>query len=281
MINISFPNLSRIPNQGIRELLNDIQEYEVELDVERFKTLTPNQPAFYISKESWQKLSRGEHTYRQLGGEYVTNVWMQEEYEVYAFAFCIAIDQNFKTKCDLMEENKAKYSYFRIRTILRKITPESPTSPEIDVFVETDNIAYVDLKTAFSNVENGKRDDCIKFINYDLGYPASVREKNKVDNEVMIKEDEGKLSEINKLPKTFLDESNNNTTIIRNEGLFFGKDRIISLLDRYDDKGTLIAFSLKSNDFITFQAKINVQVEIDGVTGYQCPPYPICQSRHN
>lgn len=278
-MNIPFPNLSFIPNEGIRELSNDIEEYEIELDVERFKTLIPNQPAFYISKESWQKLSRGEHTYQELGGEYVTKKWLKDGHEVYAFAFCVAIDQKFNTECDLLKENKAKYSYFRIRTILRKITLELPTSLEIDVFVETDNIAYVDLKTAFSNIKNGKRDDCLKFINYDLGYPASVREKNKVDDEVMIKENEGKLSEINKLPKAFLDESHKNTNIIKNEGLFFGKDRIISLLNRYDDKGTLIAFSLKPDDFIRFQAKINVQVEIDGVTGYQCPPYQICSVR--
>ena len=272
---ILFPNLASIPNQGIRELLNDTEEYIVELDVERFKVLIPNQPAFYISRESWQKLSLGEHTYRELGGD-VDKVWLHHGYEVYAFAFCVAIDQNFKTECDLLKENKSKYSYFRIRTILRKITLEIPTSPEIDVFVETENIAYVDLTTAFSNIENGKREDCLKFINYDLGNPASVRQKNKVDNEVIVKEDEGKPSEVNKLPKTFLDEPNHQTTIVKNEGLIFGKERIISLLDRYEDKGTLIAFSLKPNNFIRFQAKINVKVEIDGVTGYQCPPYPIC-----
>ena len=273
---IPFPNLALFPNQGIRELFTETEKFEIELDVERFKTLIPNQPAFYISRRNWQKLSEGVHTYLEHGNRYVDKVWLMDGYEVYGFVFCIAIDQKFKSKCDLLEQNKVKYAYIRIRTILRKISDEISTNQEIDVFVETNNIAYVDLKTAFLNMENGKRDDCLKFIKYDLNDLSSVQEKNKVDSEVIKKADDGKQSEINKLPKTFIYESKKQRSIIKNEGLIFGKERIIALLDRYEDKGTSIAFSLKPNNFIRFQAKINVETEIDGVTGYQCPPYPIC-----
>ena len=172
---IPFPNLALFPNQGIRELITETEKFEIELDVERFKTLIPNQPAFYISRKNWQKLSKGVHTYLEGGSRYVDKVWLMDGYEVYGFVFCAAIDQKFKSKCDLLEQNKVKYAYIRIRTILRKISDEISTNPEIDVFVETNNIAYVDLKTAFSNMENGKRDDCLKFIKYDLNDLSSLK----------------------------------------------------------------------------------------------------------
>jgi hypothetical protein len=254
MIVTNFPDLSSITNEGLRELTNPIEQRDSNQRIRKFLTKLPNQPPFFISRKSWDYLSKGMQYYNDSTGNMVEKTWISKDYEVYAFVFCIAFSQN--------DHNKR--AYFRVRTIKKEKT-KTAIGPLMTVEVETDNVAYVDLGIAISNRGKPKRDwqDCLKFID-----PSDVISRNSIDNEVVLASFSVPHT-LSLIPRGFI---NGDKSIINNEGDIFSKNRIMSLLNRYKDLGSKISFTLQPDNVIGFDFKINVQAD----TEIKCPPVGVC-----
>lgn len=254
----NFPDLSLNPDEGLHELTTPNAKSASNRRIRKFLTKLPNQPPFFISKKSWDYLSKGMQIYKDSSGAMVEKTWISLDYEVYAFVFCIAFSQN-----DL-----DKRAYFRVRTI-KKEKIKTEVGAFMPVEVETDNVAYVDLKKALSNMllpagtPVSAWQDCLVFVD-----PSDVITRNSIDNEVVL----ASFSVphiLSLIPNGFI---NGDKSIINNEGDIFSKNRIMSLLNRYTDLGSKISFTLHLDNVIGFDFKINAQAE----TVIKCPPVGVC-----
>jgi hypothetical protein len=250
----NFPDLSLNTDEGLHELLSLTEKRASNRKISKFLTLLPNQPPFFISKKSWDYLSKGMQYYKDTSGAMVEKTWISADYEVYAFVFCIAFSQN----------DHDKRAYFRVRTI-KKQKINTATGSFMPVEVETDNVAYVDLEIALWNVGKPQRlwKDCLKFID-----PSDAITRNSIDNEVILTSFSVPHI-LSLIPDGLI---NGDKSIINNEGDIFSKNRIMSLLNRYTDKGSKISFTLHPDNVIGFDFKINVQAE----TTIKCPPVGVC-----
>ncbi len=254
----NFPNLSSNRNEGLRELISLSEKRSSNRKITKFLTKLPNQPPFFISRKSWDYLSKGMQIYKDSSGNMVEKTWISSDYEVYAFVFCIAFSQN-----DL-----DKRAYFRVRTIKKEKT-KTAVGAFMPVEVETDNVAYVDLKKALSNMllpagtPVSAWQDCLVFVD-----PSDVITRNSIDSEVVLTSFSVPHI-LSLIPDGFI---NGDKSIINNEGDIFGKNRIMSLLNRYTDIGSKISFTLHPDNVIGFDFKINVQAE----TVIKCPPVGVC-----
>lgn len=265
---IKIPDLATDPNQGLEilgtnDLTPSIRELIYQARINRFKTSIPNQPPFFIDRESWELLSQGK------GKDSLGNIklWLPSGYSVYAILFCLAFDEPTFVAAHL-----PKFGYFRVRTILVK-DEEVAIGGNINVHVEEENIAYADLNTAFTNVRNLTQENCLKFL-----LKSDILSKptyDKVQREVPLKSNPGSVS---LLPTVFIDfVDNKKKSKITNEGNYFGKDRIMSLLDRYRDqnKGSLISLAQigGSKPKVTFHFKIN----LTAAPTLPCPEPTVCK----
>ena len=139
-----FPNLSLSPykrKEGLIKWVTPTQPY-----IDYFNDIIPDQPSFFISKNSWMNLCNGSG-------------WLPNDSEVYALLFCIAYDGLKKT------------FYYRIRTMtVTKIdlanSLNPPHNPIIKTWVYSSPVAFTRA--------NDTGLDCMEW----LGDSDSVKRKN-------------------------------------------------------------------------------------------------------
>lgn len=163
--------------------------------------------------------------------------------------------------------------YFRIRTILKE------TSLRGTLFVNVDEIAYVDLKTALSNnkIPTPPPVDCLKFIDN----TDTTGMYQKVNDDVTIFKT-SRLLPRRIYPKVIVPSLMLNTfQTERQEGDIFGKSRIWEDLiqnitatgtpakPKYPYKNTDISIAKDPKGFWYFVFRINQEVYTDGIN---CPP---------
>jgi hypothetical protein len=267
-----FKPFSKIPNGGLKGELDLIQVTEyVNVRIPKIKEFIPDQPNFFISRESWQLLIDG----KTISGGSEKN-WLPPNYEVYGFVFCIATHRNHGNK-----PNHQERAYFRIRTIIKEISViDSTDLYKIPVLVETDNIAFVELTKALRNNSTpvpSPLENCLEFIaKDDIGSiigTSGLPLKNEIDLEVKDWKDK-------QLAKTsiikFIDVLENRVPI-EQEGAIFSKNRIKEILTKYSEaKGTTIDIALSiTKPAFNFYFDINPGFTTDGMP---CPPpEPACQ----
>ena len=265
-----IPDILSDSNQGLEilgtnDLTPTIKELIYQARINLFNTSVPNQPPFFIDRESWELLAKGKG--KNSSG--IIETWIPSGHSVYAILFCLAFDQ----PTFFPVSHPIKFGYFRVRTILIK-NGETPVAGKIEVIVDEENIAYVDLNTAFANVRNSTQDNCLRFLlKSEMMTSTAVKNQyDKVQREVPLKSKPGSVS---LLPEVFINiAGDKKKSKISNEGNFFGKDRIISLLDRYPGKGSLISLAQigRRKPKVTFHFKIN----LTAVSDRPCPEPQIC-----
>lgn len=227
------------------------------------------QPSFFISKCSWDLLVNGIS--RRKDGSLIQ--WLPANHTVYGFIFCIAFDKD--------------HAYFRIRTILKEngVKPEKNEKGEkvLKVWIETENIAFVNITTALTNMsleESSDRikKDCLEFIY--LRDTSAIDEISWINSQVYLKT----TPEI--LPTNFIKipQDKKFDEILKNEGNYFGKLRLWNKLlntDYPQSKGTDIAIALRETyrreRYITRSMYFNFKINGNYDTNLPCPNPPICQ----
>jgi hypothetical protein len=231
------------------------------------------QPGFYISNESWQLLAEGKQK-DEFGH---VKKWIDDEnYEIYAFVFCIAYDVQLLNG-PFLTNFKHSSSFLRIRTILKKKAQLGTSDRETEVLVETDRIAFLDIRAAMAHP--GK--DCLRFINgLDTGNPAHIAMKTSIDQSILVSKMSQELGvPFNRnIPEKLTTRSGlteATTSKIENEGMIIGKSEIWDqiLNNRYEGKG--------SNVFIAFcqwskKAALVLKINDSFASTIPCPKAPAC-----
>lgn len=264
-------------DQGLKELQKVEEKNYFKNQIDEFKVIVPDQPDFFISRESWSNLFNGI-SYNNDGS---LNNWTQtpkyKGFEICAFLICIGFHKGeFEQKKPYYfgydrssELKKNRKAYFRVRTILKNISLSL-------VRIETENIAYGDLEVSL--VSNTV--DSLKFITKkDCAKYSKVKKlKLKIDNGIY-KNLKGRpriLEDISSVPTGFLVEHSDPTIDIINNGNYFGSERIWTdlLLTKYPASlGSKISFMWdKSNKSIGQYFMINH----DCITSQPCPGPPGC-----
>lgn len=256
----NFNSFLSIPDEGLKGELTaaEVNSYGTQR-ILRMKHFIPDQPNFFISRESWELLFAGKTI---SGG--VEKIWIPTDSEVYGFVFCIATHKN-----KVIQAIPPERAYFRVRTIIKKISTIDSTDPiGIPVLVETDNIAFVNLSKALRNNRistPSPLENCLEFIAKGDGLSL----KNEIDLEVKDwKEKQRNSTSVIK----FIDTVNGEKIIpIVQEGAIFSKKRIKEILTKYTKAtGTTIDIALDTkNPAFSFYFDIN-----PGFTtlGMPCPP---------
>jgi hypothetical protein len=249
-----------------------------------FNEKYPGQPSFLIKKESWDFLRQGKNPNNGIS-------WASQNFEVYAFVFCIAFDQKDIPKAET-KSKKSKtsgkfsaskpdltlsaktFAYFRVRTIL-KVIGQKVKDGKATVLVETNNIAYVSLEKAFANQNNpgGEQQDCLIFVDEN---DWDIREK--INSEVFRKPKPSESIDLRtkNILEIFITTPKSEAKIIENEGSIFGKQGIWDkiLVEKYNLKNdTLISLTWdKQKGTFSFDFKINDEYG----TALPCPNPPVC-----
>lgn len=259
----NFPVFDTSPgaNQGLFKLTL-WQRIVYCIRIREFKYMIPEppyQPSFFISRKSWERLIRGENVINKYPG-----------YEVYGFVFCVAFEGDEKCKEEEQRHkknrNKIGKAYFRVRTILRKLSDSSKTG-NITVEVEPVNIAYASVDYALGARPGGHDDDLIFLVN-NPGLAAEI------DSEVIVKHDSGTATPANNanIPDSFKDRCG---SFINNEGHIFSKKRIEGILNDYSkSKGSRVYLVWNGpNKAISFKFKVNPEYG----TELPCPLPAVCK----
>lgn len=268
-------------DQGLKEF-DDSEKLYYQNQIEAFKSIVPNQPSFFISRESWLKLFQGI-SYNNDGS---INNWTTKPrytgFHICAFLICIGFhkgeskeDKPYFGYNPLTEPKKNQKAYIRVRTILKNEKREL-------IRIETKNIAYGDLDIALLSDSN----DCLKFItDHDFRLNPKVKKlKAKIDKDIHQnpKGYPAVPEETSRIPAGFLSTISTLSfqqhpfVDITNNGNYFGSNRIwTDLLNTKYPKslGTKISFMWDStNKTIGQYFKINC----DCVTSQPCPGPPGC-----
>ena len=114
---------------------------------------------------------------------------MPEGYEVYGFVFCLAMKRRVHPGQKEDDPKYFGYSYFRIRTILKKTGLSLAGVDEFEAFVEQKCIAYADVVEALRD-NSDTNDAQIKFLTSD---PADDAMRDLVNSEVIRKGNDANL----------------------------------------------------------------------------------------
>ncbi|MBX2954422.1 MAG: hypothetical protein KF870_18125 [Leadbetterella sp.] len=273
-----FPSFQS-PNYGIKMLGSPDEKLRVFKDLEKFWRLIPFQPFFFISRNNWNKLAEGSNID-------LTNAQKApgrpHHLKVYGYSFCFAI-----TDPDFLPDLKYYHKYgsflnqkgfFRVRTILIKDGQTIPTAGEIETFVETESIAFVDVSIAMNNLFHGKREDCLVFIDR-KNNPRAV---NAVDRSVYDKND----PLASRLPGSFYrynQHYSNPGLPLAYEGCIFSKERIWDdLLNRQYPhvEGVLVSLAAKEEKdrgrLVSRKIYFDFKINQEGISDVDCPFPPAC-----
>lgn len=283
MVQISDFPAFQSPEYGFH-VLNDAEKPSALNEILNFQRLVPFQPFFYVSRESWENLAYGK-------GIDLRDPYTQTPLKVYGFVFCFATMNNdfkwsMKYGCKYPHLLN-KLGFFRIRTLLIK-EGEDVTKDKINVFVETEAIAYADVSIALHNHFHSSREpeDCIVFV-------TNSREARNIDSMVWNKKDP---DAIRRLPDSFVSTMGyppfqsayiaENGGPLKNEGCIFGIQNIWEnlLKTKYPKiKGTLVSLALieNKNGFGQLEPRdiyFNVKINCEGKLNVPCPNPPACHS---
>jgi hypothetical protein len=262
-----FTGNPNFPDRGLKEI-NFWGKISICFRQWAFKRKVPNQPSFFISRSDWGHLVSGSHI-----TDFKTKY---PNHEIYGFVFCIAFSNDLVPNTQGSAIFSRKLAYFRIRTILRCLT-EKHNSKNIEVEVETENIAYVNIETALKNKAEGKSNSCLEFITKEetLQFPEIDIRKNKINTDVIRKQSDVFVNQEN-IPNTFKqDMKKYKILLIQNEGTIFSKERIWNdiLLSHPEAEGIEITLLWNgSKNDITCHFKVNPSYE----TSIKCPQPQTC-----
>lgn len=269
---LSFPkkdlSIDRFPSRGLTQLslLHKIQYYFCVRD---FKKRVNGQPDFFVSNDDWKLLATGQ----SIDGSGRKFTWLKPECDVFGFALSFLFtDFNFGTCKSLSHEKNnrsiQKLGYIRIRTIFRK------RKDDTNLYVDTENIAYLDLETALINQERANTPtSCLRF----LSQISDAKERDKMISKIreeVYSSDPKNLPKSNaKIPDKLLKDK---TVAIKNEGMIIFKSRIFNeIIEKYEghSKGSQIKFTWNEK-----QKQINYlfSVNPEYISDLPCPNPPIC-----
>lgn len=243
------------------------RDAHAELEINAFKMVFgfPDQPSFFISKETWRILWEGKNPENDLS-------WLPEGYVVYGFVFCLAFHGYSSSDPRWITEDKGTGAYFRIRTIIKEAGEEIPVNGLLKVAVQTINIAYVD-----SDFISARQDNVV-FLSKDNLEPLS-----RVNAQVVRKEGNGRLTDFfrtkeNSIPRSVFEDKSN---ILSNEGCIFGSKRIEDILKDESRKGTTISLAIRAKNPVEqsgFEVFYRFKVNPYYDTNLPCPNPPVCDS---
>lgn len=275
---LTFTNFEAFkgPHYGIK-MLNTAEKTKTLRDILNFQSHIPLQPFFYITRESWEKLSAG------VGIDLNT-----QKLEVYGFTFCFAItDNDFIPNlkyANLYANLLDKLAYFRVRTILVKKKETIKSGEKTNVYVETDNIAFVDVSIAMNNYFNATREDCLVIVNRN----TQQRIVDGVDRGVQAKNKTSYSSPLPESLKVNPSKENPSGMIFKNDGGIFSKERIWDqlLVKEYcHSAGTLVSLAIgnvpnfdKKRPGFSQRLYFNFKINGQGNTSIDCPFPPVCGS---
>lgn len=282
----NYDSLDFDQNDGYLKRLNlDAEKEEVRKHIVTMNGLIPGQPFFFISRDSWEMLAKGE----TLDGRGRLFSWLEKKYgpewEVAGFVFCLAFDRDEgHNPCDrrfgmTYAREIAGKAFFRVRTLVRKVGAKDKG------VVETDFIAFADTSIGLHNYMHAQREDCLVFVN-PLASDNAKRLKDRIDSMVYEKRDPAKV----KVPDSFVDitppcdpKKIRRKEPLENEGGIFGRQKIWNelLVDKYGHvEGVLVSIAIKPGSTVQdplafyFDFKINDEY----VTNKPCPIPQICQT---
>ena len=219
-------------------------------NLRKVKRLLPNQPSFFISRESWQLLMDGN--VRKPDGS-IWN-WVGEKYpnhEVFGFVFCV---------CEETDEFGGNIIlFFRIRTILKSKTIENNSNK---IIVDDFNFAFVDYLNKTANANK------LKFVEETENLSFTLFTRHNINSSV--------IKVIDNTAKSFftanLSDYTHGKIVINTNGNYFSKSRIVYILNESPKSmGSDIFIAVNDNHF-TFQFKINPEYE----TNLPCPVPVVC-----
>ncbi len=235
-------------------------------NLRRVKEFCPDQPSFYIDKDSWKLLIEGIS--KNNDGKFKS--WVCDEYkdfQVFGFVFCVCEPESGQiTEPKILSSLPyGKFFYFRIRTILRSGTK---------IIVDTNNIAYTWSHNNIAASGNSEVRQNLKFVE-EAGDNKNLLIE-KINSQVINKKDsdfiDGDL--ISNIKSDF---SANSKRPLSKDGNYFSRRRIETILGSHS--GTEVFIGLTDNtldsqeeNHFTFQFKINPEYE----TSLPCPVPVVC-----
>lgn len=269
---LSFPktdlDLKNYPNKGLTQL-SFLQKIKYYFCVRDFKKRVNGQPDFFISNDDWRLLSSGQ----SIDGSGRKFTWLKPECDVFGFALSFLFtDFDFNT-CKSLSHEKSnrgiqKLGYIRIRTIFRK------RKDDTNLYVDTENIAYLDLETAVINHESSDTlTSCLRFLTQISDTKERDKVASKIRDEVYSSNPKNLPKSNTKIPDKLLKDKK---AAIKNEGMIIFKSRIVDeIIEKYKghSEGSFIKFTWNEKEK---QINYLFSVNPEYISDLPCPNPPIC-----